>query len=89
MLFCSQSFSCASEFTFFSIRFSALCFLLRSLIHLELSLVQGGMYISIWILLHEAILFDQHHLLKMRSSFWCVFQVFVSGFMSESSVCFH
>jgi hypothetical protein len=40
--------------------------MLRSLIHLDLSFIQGDKYGSIWILLHADI---QHHLLKMLSFF--------------------
>jgi hypothetical protein len=36
----------------------------RSLIHLDLSFVQGDKYESVYILLHTDIQFDQHHLLK-------------------------
>ena len=40
-------------------------FMLRCLINLELSFVQGDKYGSICILLHVSIPFDQHHLLRM------------------------
>ena len=51
--------------TFSSIRFSVSGFMLRSLIHLDLSFVQGDKYGSIFILLHTDSQLDQHHLLKM------------------------
>jgi len=35
--------------------------------------VQGDKYESMCILLHAHIQFDQHHLLKMLSVFYCVF----------------
>lgn len=47
--------------------------LYESLIHLELSFVQGNNFGSIWILLHAAVCFDQHHLLEMLSVSQCVF----------------
>ena len=46
--------------------------MLRSLIHLDLSFVQGDKYGSICILLHADIQLDQHHLLKMLSFFHCM-----------------
>ena len=55
--------------TFSSVRFSLSGFMLRSLIYLDLSFVQGDKYESIWILLHADIQFDQYHLLKMLSFF--------------------
>jgi len=39
--------------------------MLRSLIHLDLSFVQGDKYKSICILLHVDIKLDQYYLLKM------------------------
>ena len=54
--------------TFSSIRFSVFSFMLRSLIHLDLSFVQGDKYGSICILLHVVIQLDQHHLFKMLFS---------------------
>lgn len=46
--------------TFSSIEFGIFCFMLISLINLELSFVHAGLNGSIWILLHAAIHFDQH-----------------------------
>lgn len=43
-----------------------------SLIHLDLSFVQGSKNYSVYILLHVAIQFDHNHLLKMLSFCWCV-----------------
>ena len=59
--------------TFSSIRFTVSGFMLRSLIHLNLSFVQGDRYGSIFILLHADIQLDQHHLLKMLSFIRCIF----------------
>ena len=53
-------------------RFGVYYFMLRSLIHLNLSFVQGDKYGSICILLHADIQVDQHHLLKMFSLFHCM-----------------
>jgi hypothetical protein len=69
--------------TFYSIKFSVSSFRLRSLIHLDLSFVQGGKYGSIFIFLHTDSQLDQHHLLKMLYFFHCIFLVS----LLESSVC--
>jgi hypothetical protein len=53
-------------------RFSVSCFMLRSLIHLDLSFVQDDKFRSVFILLHVDIQFDQRHLLKMPSLFHCM-----------------
>lgn len=50
---------------FSSVKFSVSGFMWRSLIHFVLSFVQEDKYRFIWILLHEAIQFDKHHILKM------------------------
>ena len=55
--------------TFSSIRFSVARFILRSLIHLDLSFVHGGRYGSIFSLLQADIQLCQHHLLKILSFF--------------------
>ena len=60
--------------TFSSMRFSVFGFMLRSLIHLDLSFVHGNRYGSIFIL-HGDIQLCQHHLFNMLSffhliSFW-------------------
>ncbi|KAL6080683.1 hypothetical protein STEG23_008827 [Scotinomys teguina] len=47
------------------LRFSVSGLILKSLIHLELSFVQGDMYGFIGILRHVDIKFDRHHLLKI------------------------
>ena len=44
-------------------------FMLRSLIHLYLNVIQGDRYGTICILLHTDIQLDQNHLLKMLSFF--------------------
>ena len=60
--------------TFFSINFNVSGFIASSLIHLDLSFVQGDKNGSIHILLHDNRQLCQHHLLKMPSSFhWRVF----------------
>ena len=64
--------------TFSSIRFSVSGFMWRSLIHLDLSFIQGDKNGSIHILLHVDCQLNQHHLLKMLSFFlWMVFSSFV------------
>ena len=47
-------------------------FMLRSLIHLDLSFVHGDRYESICILLHVDIQLCQHHFLEMLSFFHCI-----------------
>jgi hypothetical protein len=74
---------------FSSIRFSG--FILRSLIHLELSFVQGHKFGSIWILLHAAIQLNQHCLLKMLSFspivyFWFFFFFFFFFIKKQVSI---
>jgi hypothetical protein len=65
--------------TFCSLRFSVSNFMLRSLIHLDLSFVQGERYGSICILLNADIQLDQHRLLKMLSFFFhCMVLLFLS-----------
>ena len=51
---------------FSSISFSVSGFMWRSLIHLELSLVQGDKNGSICILLHADLQLNQHHMLEMN-----------------------
>ena len=59
--------------TFFSINFSISSLMWRSLIHLDLSFVQGDMNGSIRIFLHDNLQLCQHQLLKMLSFFhWMV-----------------
>jgi hypothetical protein len=53
-------------------KFSVSGFMLRSLIHLDFSFVQGDKYGYIFIL-HTDSQLDQHHLLKMVSFFHCIF----------------
>jgi hypothetical protein len=59
--------------TFSSIRFNESGFMLRSLIHLDLSFVQGDKYGSTFIFLHTDSQLDQYYLLKMLSFFHCIF----------------
>jgi hypothetical protein len=56
--------------TFSSINFSVSGFIWSSLIHLDLSFVQGDKNESICILLHDNHQLCQHHLLKMLSFFY-------------------
>jgi hypothetical protein len=59
--------------TFSSIHFSGSVFMWSSLIHLDLSFVQGDKNGSISLLLHANCQLCQHHLLKMPTSFhWMV-----------------
>jgi hypothetical protein len=67
--------------TFTSIRFSVSVFLLRSLIHLDLSFMQGDTFGSIFILLHTDCQLDQHHLLKCF-----LFPLYVFGFFITDKV---
>lgn len=55
--------------------------MLRFLIHLELSFVQGEKYGCVYILLHVATQFDQDHLLKMLSFLQCLFLTSLSKIM--------
>lgn len=55
-----------------SVRISLYSLILRSLIHLNLSFVAGDRYGSIFILVHPAIQFEQHRLLKMLCFLQCV-----------------
>ena len=83
--------------TFSSIRFSVTGFMLRSLIHLDLSFVHGDRYGSIFIFLHVDIQLCQHHLLNMLSFFPLIFFTSLSkirylklfGLISGSSIQFH
>jgi hypothetical protein len=67
--------------TFSSIRFNVSGFMLKSLIHLNLSFVHGDKYGSISILLHVHIQLDQHHLLKILS----FFPLYGFGFLNKKS----
>ena len=81
----------------FSSRFSVSSFMLKSLIHLDLSFVQGDKYGSICTFLHADIQLDKDHLLKILSFFHCMVLVSLSpikcqqvcGFISGSSIQFH
>jgi hypothetical protein len=61
--------------TFSFTKFSVSGFMLKSLIHLDLSFVWGDKYGSVLILPQAVIQFDQHHVLKVLFFFF-------------SSVCF-
>jgi len=58
--------------TFSSISLSVSGFMWRSLIHLDLSFVQGDNNGSICILLHTDLQLNQHHFSKMLSFFHCM-----------------
>jgi hypothetical protein len=88
--------------TFSSIKFSVSDFMLRSLIHLDLScfFFQSDKYGSMFILLHADIQVDQHHLLKTlfkKIFFDCIILVSLSkikcpnvhDFISGSSIPLH
>ena len=68
--------------SFSSIRFSISGFMLKSLIHMDLSFVQDEKYGSMCILLHADIQLDQHHLLKMLS----FFPFYPFGFLVKNQV---
>ena len=69
----------------------------RSLIHYEFIFVFGVQECSNFILLHEAVQFPQHDLLKRLSFFHCIFLSPLSkircpevcGFISGLSILFH
>jgi hypothetical protein len=65
---CSRPFPTLS-----SIRFRLSCFMCRSLIHSDLSFVQGDKNGSICSLLHANHHLSQNHLLNMLSFFHCMF----------------
>jgi len=75
LVFCSGNFfqcpcmcsRCCLSFSSISLSVSGLMW--RSLVHLDLSFVQGDKHGSICILLHVALQLNQHHLLKMLSFF--------------------
>ena len=82
--------------SFSSIRFGVYYFMLRSLIHLNLSFVQGDKYGSTCIFLHAYIQVVQHHFLKMFTLFHCMVLVSLSKtvsryykFISGFSIPFH
>ena len=72
-------------------------FMLRSLIHLDQSFVQGNKYGSNCILLHADCQLDQRHLLKMLSFFHCLVLATLSkikcaqmfGFISGNLILFY
>jgi hypothetical protein len=65
--------------SFSSIKFKVSGFMLRSLIYLDLSIVQDDKYGSIFIFLHVNSQLDQQHLLKMLSFFNCIFLASLSN----------
>jgi hypothetical protein len=83
--------------TFSSVSFSVSGFTWSSLIHLDLSFVQGHKNGFICIFLHNDLQLNQHHLLKMLSFFywmvlaplWIIKWPWVCGFISGSSILFH
>ena len=58
---------------FYSRNFIVSCLTFRSLIHFEFIFVYGVIECSNFILLHVAVQFTQHHLLKRLSLLHCVF----------------
>ena len=82
--------------TFSSISFSVSGFMWSSLIHLDLSFVQGDKNGSICILLHDNRQLCQHHLLKMLFFQWMVLAplskfkwTHVCEFIAGSSILLH
>jgi hypothetical protein len=67
---------------FSSIRDSLSDFMLRSLIHLNVSFVQGDNYESMFIFLHINSQLDHHHLLKLLS----FFPLYMFGFFVKNQV---
>ena len=63
---------------FFSVKFSMIEYILRSLIHLNLRFMHGDRYGYIFILLHVDTQFFQQHLLKMLYFFHCIILAFSS-----------
>lgn len=89
LVFCSESLlwcQCVQGYspTFSSIWWSISGFMLKSLIHFDLSFVKYERYVSIFILLHANIQFYQHHLLKILS-----FPVCFSGFFFKNMLCIY
>jgi hypothetical protein len=66
--------------TFSSKSFSVSGFMWNSLIHLDLTLVQGVKNVPVCILLHDNCQISQHHLLKMLFYFVFVFFSTLDGF---------
>lgn len=84
---------CSSIFpTFPSIRFSVCSFMVRSLIHRDLSFVQNERYGSIYIILHADLQFDQHHLRKIlpfsSMHIWILYQKLCLHIGVELCLCF-
>uniref|UniRef100_A0ABI7ZC59 Uncharacterized protein n=1 Tax=Felis catus TaxID=9685 RepID=A0ABI7ZC59_FELCA len=75
----------------------ASCLIFRSFIHFEFMFVYGVRKWSRFVLLHVAVQFSQHHLLKRLSLFhWIFFPAlskiswpYVCGSISEFSIRFH
>ena len=85
-----QAFFYAKElktipYYFFPVQLSISGFILRSLIHLELSFVQIDKYECIWILLYATTQFDQHNLLKIVVFFS---PMCISGFFIKNQVLY-
>ena len=75
---------------FFSKSFIVSDLTFRSLIHYEFIFVYGVRKCSNFILLHVAVQFSQHHLLKRLSLPHCIFLPPLShGFISGLSILFH
>ena len=86
---------CLPMFSFNSFIVSSLTF--RSLIHFEFIFLYGVKKCSDFILLHVAVQFSQHHLLKRLSFLHCIFLPLLSkircplvcGFISGLSILFY
>ena len=82
---------------FSSKSFTVSGFIFRSLIHFEFIFVYGVRKCSSFILLHVAVQFSEHHLLKRLSLPYCIFlpplskirYPLVHGFISGLSTLFH
>ena len=88
----------ASALPMFSSKSFIMCGLtFRSLIHFEFIFVYGVKKCSNFILLHVAVQFSQHHLLKRLSLLHCIFLPplskircpYMCGFISGLSILFH
>jgi hypothetical protein len=98
VLFCSVLPLCSRQFiTFFSVRFRVPGFILRSLVYLDLSFVQGNRHGSVCNFLHADIQLVQQQLSKMLSHFHCMVLASLSKikypkvcrFISRSSILFY
>ena len=86
MMFCQKVFFCVSEFKailyFLFYQVQCIWFYVEVFDLFGVEFVLGDEYKSTCILLHAAIQFDQHYLMKMLSYFQCVFLSSLSKIMS-------